>query len=632
MRKQKKRKNMFCQLFSTLSCVVLALSLMSCSDEVEKYVDVDNGQIVVEESITFPSGGGKQELLIETKGVKLEDLVVSVSKNAEDWANVSKTTDKLIVALELNEGAPRTAVLSIIAKNGLRQDVTITQSEFSITEDYPSNIFTDGSCSKLKENVTDEDIVAISSAFYKKIALNLKNGTYEDAEFRIQKYRPYQDQDNSAARTKTMHTWGWLDNITGIYVDNTEENLYVFVGDTHGQTVKLLVKNYPGYNDISTYELKEGFNAIKPDRTGLCYILIQQNEYIPLFPVTAEEQQLMKSVEEKSVNIHFASGAVNGYYNYEMHNADDSERLRKNIKYDYFDVKGEYSHLTWYSEDFVNAETDFSKTVEALDKLVELEIEHAGFFKYGEGFSTRMYFRPTNNGAGNPNATKKETRFPRNYKDAFTDATDANMKVRLWGLAHEVGHATQTNPAMRWGGLGEVGNNMFSMYVKTSWFGFNESNLLLEGYYDKARALIIDQKLPYADLSIVGSKHMERLVPLWQVNLYFKSQGKEDFYKDLYEHFRKTKDVGTTFDHSGPLQLDYVRQVCRIGKVDLIDFFEKWGFLTPVDITISDYGNRVMKITQEDVDKLKAEIEALNLMKPTKDVTLIQDDNYESFK
>lgn len=632
MKKLKIAKNEFLKLFKSMLSFCLLLTLMSCGDDVEKFEEIDNGQIIVEESMTFPSGGGKQELAVETKGLELIDLDVTMSKNAENWASVTKGETGLTVTLEFNEGASRTTILSLSSKKGLRKDVTITQKAFEITGEYPENIFTDASCSALKEGVTDEDIIAISSAFYKKIAIGIKEGTYEDAEFRIQKYRPYQSQDKSAERTKTMHTWGWLDNITGIYADNTETELTILVGNTHGQVVNLMVKSYPASDEFSTYELKEGLNKIKPERVGLCYIMIQQDDYLPLFAVTDAEKKAMEIVEEKSVNIHFVTGVVNGYYSYDMHTAADSERLRENIKYDFFDVKGKYVHITWYSEDFIEAKTDFAQTVASFDKLIKLELEHAGFLKYGEGFSTRMHLRSTSSGTGNPNATKKEARFPRNYKDVFTNATEENMKSRIWGLAHEVGHATQTNPAMRWGGLGEVGNNMFSMHVTTSWFGFGQSNLLREGYYDKARVLIVDKKLPYADLDIVGSKHMERLVPLWQVNLYFKSQGYDDFYKDLYEHFRKTPDVGTTFKNSGPLQLDYVRQVCKIGKVNLIEFFEKWGFLTPVDITVKDYGDRIMKITQDDVDKLKAEIEALNLPKPSKDVTLIQDDNYESYK
>jgi len=37
-----------------------------------------------------------------------------------------------------------------------------------------------------------------------------------------------------------------------------------------------------------------------------------------------------------------------------------------------------------------------------------------------------------------------------------------------WGFSHEVGHVHQTRPMFNWGGLGEVSNNLFSLYVTRS--------------------------------------------------------------------------------------------------------------------------------------------------------------------
>ncbi|MBB4034242.1 hypothetical protein GGR21_000127 [Dysgonomonas hofstadii] len=492
----------------------------------------------------------------------------------------------------------------------------------------PLTIFTDPSCSELKAGITAKNIAKISDVLYKDIATRLSTGRYEDKEFRIQSYRPYQTPKISAARTKTMHTWGVLDNVTGIYVENPEDELCILVGETHGQEVKLRVQDYSKGWETNTVTLKTGMNKVKPG-SGLCYIMIFQDEYIPLNPETDVEK---REIQSKNVKIHFATGKVNGYYDIAKNKGEDSGCLLSKAKYPYFDVKGKYSQLAWYTEDFQEAGTNLSKTIERLDQLVGLEIDFSGLFKYGKSFSTRMFFMPSTNGGGNPNATVERVIFPRVYKNFFANPDSDTFMKRIWGLAHEVGHCSQSNPGMRWGGMGEVGNNIFSMYVKTQLYGYEKSNMLAEGYYEKAKALIIDKNLAHADMSII-TRHFERLVPFWQLHLYTAEvKGYKDLYRDLYEHYRTTLNVGTTFENSGALQLDFVRNVCHLSKTNLIDFFRKWGFLTPVNVVINDYGKRTLKITQQEIDALVVEIESKNYEKPVKDITSIRDDNFFQFR
>lgn len=492
----------------------------------------------------------------------------------------------------------------------------------------PLTIFTDHSCSVLKENISEKTISKMPESFYKDIALKLKSGNYPEGEYRIQSYRPYQIPKVSAARTKTLHTWGILDNITGMYIDDSEEEVFILVGDTHGQEVKLRVQDYSQPWGKNTITLKEGLNKVKPG-SGLCYILILQDEYIPLNPETEKEKQ---EIESKSVKIHFVTGNVNGYYDIAKGKEQDSSFLISQAKYPYLDLKGKYSHLVWYTEDFKYAGTDLSQTIEQLDLLTGLEIDYAGFFKYGKPYSTRMLYMPSTNGKGNPNATLERVIFPRDYGMFFANPTQENLKKYFWGLAHEVGHCSQSNPGMRWGGMGEVGNNMFSLYVENQLFGYGNTRLLRGGDYERAQTFIIEKGLAHADPSIMN-KHFERLVPFWQLHLYTTEiQNYPDLYRDLYEHYRKTPEVGTTFEKSGPLQLDFVRNICHLSKTNFLDFFRKWGFLTPIDVEVNDYGNRVLKITQEDIDALISEIERKNYKKPIHDVTTIRDDNFEEFK
>lgn len=625
-----KRKIGICFILQLMASVFV-ISATSCKDE--KEIFANNGKIVTGQSIDFPSGGGLQQLEIETD-LSFDELKCSVSSTGQGWCTVNTAGDKFIIQANSNRDPDneRLAILTLYTGKGLRQDITVKQSKFTLpNEDSfdPLTIFTDKSCSRLKEGITDEDVIKIPEAFYKDIAVALKADDYADKQFRIQSYRPYQTPSVSAKRTKTLHTWGILDNVTGISVEDDEEELHILVGETHGQTVSLRVQHFEKSWGGTTTPLKTGMNIVKPGK-GLCYIIIHTDEYIPLNPKTETEQEAISS---KSVNIHFVTGTVNGYYDVAKNKGSDSKLLLANAKHAFFDIKGKYSQLVWRTEDFTAAGTDLSETIRYLDRLVELEIDFSGFFKYDGAYSTRMFFMPSASGGGNPNATIARVIFPNSYKNFFANPTDETFKSRVWGLAHEAGHCSQSNPGMRWGGMGEVGNNMFSMYVKTQMFGYENSNMLVEGYYEKARQLIIDNNLAHADITITGSKHFEKLVPFWQVQLYMSEvKGYKDFNRDLYQHYRVTPDVGTTFEHSGPLQLDYVRNVCNLSKTNMLDFFKKWGFLTPINATINDYGNRKLIITQQDVDALIAEIEAKNYEKPVKDITLIRDDNFNDFK
>lgn len=40
----------------------------------------------------------------------------------------------------------------------------------------------------------------------------------------------------------------------------------------------------------------------------------------------------------------------------------------------------------------------------------------------------------------------------------------------------------------------------------------------------------------------------------------------------------------------GEIQLDFVYACSKISGMNLLDFFTKWGFLTPVDKELDDYG------------------------------------------
>ena len=44
---------------------------------------------------------------------------------------------------------------------------------------------------------------------------------------------------------------------------------------------------------------------------------------------------------------------------------------------------------------------------------------------------------------------------------------------------------------------------------------------------------------------------------------------------------------------------------------NVLDFFTKWGFLTPVDKELDDYGKKQLTVTQDMIDALKQKVNAL---------------------
>jgi hypothetical protein len=208
-------------------------------------------------------------------------------------------------------------------------------------------------------------------------------------------------------------------------------------------------------------------------------------------------------------------------------------------------------------------------------------------------------------------------------KSTMRMVADPNVVIKgdpCWGFSHEVGHVLQMRPQMNWGGLGEVSNNLFSLY--TGGMMGNSSRLKAQKNYAKARKKIIeaDPKQSY----LAEKDVFNRLVPFWQLHLYFSRNGRPDFYADVMEQMRRRPDAGSG-NRSIRNQFEFVKLCCEVGQRDLTEFFEKWGFFWVGELTVNDYDDYRFTITQEMVDAAKASITAMKHPKPTEDLTLIEE-------
>lgn len=564
---------------------------------------------------------GKFELWIAT-----ESNNVLTKYGDYDFGMVLKSASKIEFEKPIEK--PTQVQFRILA--GLENRVSCAEMQFYRNNTYDFShflqFFTDASCSEIKPGLTEADLNKIPDLFYRNIALSIFNDTY-DKEFRIQEYRPYQHPLVMATINKT-EKYDLKDNATGIYIEKPGEDFVVFVGDTKKQDIKLVIKDYQADKE-ETLPLKEGLNILKPSLPGLLYIYNHTDDNIPLFLETDAEK---KAAAAKTVKINIVSGAINGYFDIQKHTASDWDRLLTNYaKHTEIDILGRHSHVTWITAEYRKNNTNIVKMTENIDKIVDSQKEFMGLYYYKKEMTNRMFLFIKYSVAAAA-AGAYGTYYNASYSNVF--CTEGGFNTRLWVLGHEVGHINQVRPGVKWAGTTEVTNNLYAMYNQQIILGEAERLNTGSDSYNVAFKEIIENKQPWVLPDNYG-KHITKLPPFWQLKLYFVDILKQEhFYHDLFEHYRVTENLNQAVlgdNYHGMLQLDFVRQVCNTAKMDMIEFFEDWGFLRPINRVVDDYGDKTLKITQEQIDALKKEITSKNYQKPAIRVQDLTDLNYKEY-
>ncbi len=484
-------------------------------------------------------------------------------------------------------------------------------------------VFTDETCSELRSGVDRKTVDAIANGFFRRMASSLLDNNY-DAEFRVQEYKPYPRPEKMAEKNKTS-TYNLLDNPTGISVKEDEE-IIVFVGNTGGENVSLrLIESGKGAvnsgwgMNASTYLLNEGPNRIVADRKGLLYVMYHTD-----------------NPGAKPVKIHIATGKVNGYYDVAKHKPEDWKRLLDKAQDEQFDMLGKYAHVTFPVASLRTYCPNGDRLIQVYDSISWLEQKFIGLYKYDRANVNRMYFHvdynmPSGWGAY---ATAYRTAYPLNSLRELCNA-DKLRSTDIWGPAHEVGHVNQTRPGFRWGGMGEVSNNVYSMYVQHA-FG-NKSRLADEklgrgdgGYnnrYEKGFTEMLAAQALHSTYNDVFCK----LIPFWQLELYYAQvKGNTDFYADVHEQVRLRPDPVTDSEAI----LAFVKICCDAAGEDLTDFFKTWGLLRAVDYkgNYEGYGSGQLTLacTQAQVDEVVRY--AKKYPKPVMNLQYIHDDCVDAFR
>ncbi len=526
-----------------------------------------------------------------------------------------------------------------------------TEIEFFYSDDVyykPIELFVDDSCSEFKDpNFSESDLDKIQDSTLRAIADIMLHRKAEDNEFRVATYHTYQHPDIDAEKYHTS-TYTKLDNVTGILM-YPGRTYTVCVSDDGREEVspRLVVANYKWrYKDYSnrhdshwgcssqSYSLRTGINQITiPSNVpsnerfygGLCYL-----EYF--------------SNSKAEIKVNFVDGEVNGYWDSEMHGPERFEELlNKSIAlkneelsiYPHFDMRSPEVVMTFGSDLIQQHTRDGERAMELiqiLDSIVWLEEQLQGHHLFNTGAHANRMRMVGRYGGSYMYAGSYETGYDVSSWDCQLTVLDPYHTRRgCWGIAHEMGHVNQVRNGLKWIGTSEVTNNICSAYVQ---FKLNGETML------RTNTKNVGYEGAFADLMSRGCSHILvgswdeayylKVVPFWQLYLYFTEvKGMADFYPTIYHTVRNYPDCATMKDEEAMLR--FCELVSDVVKLDMTEFFERWGFLTPVEnVYFNDYGKCLINISKERIDKAREHM--AQYPKPEQPIHFITENNINLFK
>ncbi len=471
------------------------------------------------------------------------------------------------------------------------------------------DVFAKENFTTLKKSLTPSQIQSISSPTLQKVASQIADKSYPLQE----RYKTYNSYLNPRVLAKQIKTspYSQYENPTGIYFTEGEEAM-VWVDKTKGQKLSLVVVNWDDEHfKQSKYPLKEGLNTFTVTNKG--------NSYIEYFTDNNKK--------ENPIAIHILSGKVNGVFDLSKDNNKKYQAILANAQGPIVDLVGKKVHLA-YSVNALKSNTP-EKGVELMqlyDSIINIQHEIMGLVKYKREPKNHMFGRVI--WKGFMHADGIGAAFHENtMKDV---ANIPNLRKNSWGVAHEFGHVNQVRPNMKWVGTTEVTNNIYSVWTQYL-YNPTQPKLEREKLKDYDEPKIGGRITSYMESAFVngeqwltqagpdrwqrerprdwGGDHFVKLVPLWQLQLYFAEVGKnskwgnKDFYGDIF--IKAIDDTTVNAPQDSYYQLQFVKNACDVSKLDLTDFFEKSGILAPIDLLVDDYTVGQMTITADDVAELK---------------------------
>lgn len=535
-------------------------------------------------------------------------------------------------ALSLKVNATK---VKFVINSGQNRNASCAEMEFYEKSNYRDlnhpllTVFTDYTCSALKEGVTDEEIDALDSETFKRVAYALKNNTYDEWEkdFRIREYEAYSNINYWSNRLQTKK-YSNLDNPTGIYVSKDEEVIVLVGSIPAGQQVSLqciweenvytsgsTTDYYKQTQAIgTTYSLEEGVNLLKMQGPGQLFVMYN-----------VDGEQLLNQPAPIKIHIPLGHGVVNGFFDLKEHKTDEKyAELISKATHKYFCVRGEKMIFYFHRLKMLDAApTEISSAIHLWDDIVGWEQSLMGISQYREeGKINNHMFSISPEGA---------YMWASDYRMGFIYTYLKNILLRenvmaaednAWGPAHEMGHVHQE--AINWPSSTESSNNLFSNYVIRK----------LGKYKSRGRGLTALANAIYRDKqawwNMGTSTHQNEDTEIhmrmnWQLWIYYElckgHENKAEFWPKVFDIMRTTygniRITTPATDNPAEKQLAFAKAVCEAAHEDLTEFFETWGLFKTVDkTTIEQYGNWVnYEVTEEMVAETKQWIKNQNYPK-----------------
>ena len=525
----------------------------------------------------------------------------------------------------------------------------------------PLTIFTDLSCSEIKDGISLVEIEKIDNEFYRSIAEQIHMGLYSEFRTCTAKPYPHPNVDSKIFRTNTMTL---LDNVTGMYIPEAGKEHIILMDEDYGQTITISVIDWVADEGLcqssnADYALSKGRNKITIKHKGLIYVKYHTDDYQNLKPV----------------KINFPTASVNGYFDMTKHNIEDFGtifNLEKSANQPHFDLltskcllnfpKTHYLQFTM-SNSLRNAE----KVLDLLtiyDSVVTIQERIQGHDKYkAQGlqrghrnkalFSTHYGstygFSAAYRTAYNVKSMAQGTTNPTTLWNKRATVLNNNIVGGIWGLAHELGHSNQTS-AFKWIGLTEVTNNLMCAITQTAFYGEGHTTMRYNDHFNKGMRDIATRIVTDRDGTVRKMTHCEsvntptvgnvnggvdpttQLMPFWQLYLYYHlALGKTDFYPDFYESCRTCVEQPSNDAGHSQYMIDFVKRASDAAGEDLSDFCKAWGIPGVNNrMKVTHYGTRYITTTQEQIDEAAAYCK--KYPKPTLNPFYINDTNIDMFR
>ncbi|MDR2954892.1 MAG: M60 family metallopeptidase [Prevotella sp.] len=477
--------------------------------------------------------------------------------------------------------------------------------------------FVDDICSAVKPGITKEEILASEMPhFFKSLALQMLDPDNEYSSYKINDYQAYRPVEDLAKELKTS-TYNQYENPTGIWFEEGKD-IYVLVSDTRGEKIALKLRNWTTETTV-TFPLKKGINLIRPTFSGQTYI-----NYFTANYKTAEP-----------IKLHIAGGQINGYFDRNKNTAEEWTGILTDAAGDHLDIIGDYTNLIFHIPSLKRyCPTEGMRLIKLYDEIIEMQFDQMGLFKYDRVPKNHMLGR--NMPDGFMHADGIGAAFNNNTMNSIGSPSAIVQGDNNWGIAHEYGHVNQIRPGLKWVGTAECTNNIYSSYAQymlTSKYSKlhlrleHEDNICIEGGPSVIGGRF-NCHLHYGVLKGHNwlfqwgqdgeSDHFVKLVPMWQLNLYFKVAEntlwyKPDWFGDISEDTRNADDINLTH---GEHQMNFIKRACEHTETDLTEFFEKAGLLKPIDKEIDDYGKARLLITDEMCNEVKNYVRGKGWAKP----------------